>query len=88
MSTFNCKIKHNDKILVENVSAKVTVNDKGKFKSWYGIIFIDAHIKIEIGQVYEIILDDGRSGSISFIKEKLYDDGNSMIEFKGMGALN
>lgn len=88
MSTFISTIKLNNEIVIENVSADVTVNNDGKFKSWYGIIFINTHIKIELGQGYEIFLDDGRSGSINFIKERDYSNGKRILEFRGMGSLN
>ncbi len=88
MATFICTIKLTNKIIEKNIPIDVFINNDSKFKSWSGTISLDTHINIDINQTYEIILDDGRSGSILFIKEKASSAGKRTIEFKGTGALN
>lgn len=88
MQHFSGKILHDDQIIIENIEGILSVDEQlGRMKSWQGTFDLPTGKNIEVGALYCLELDDGRSGKIRIERVQSNNTGTNAVEFQGSGPI-
>jgi hypothetical protein len=88
MPFYSCAICQEDGTVVERgVKAAIELTEAGGSAEWYGTITVSHLTRLDAGQRYRLVLEDGRAAEFLVRRNTFAGGSDRAVAIRGMGPL-